>query len=59
MTDETFDLGEALKEGLEEARAWKRGEISLEARNVDPMPPSRIREIRKKVARSAAAFEKR
>ncbi len=57
--DETFDFGEALKEGLREALAWKRGEIALEVRNLDPMPPGQIKQIRRKVARSAAGFEKR
>lgn len=59
MTDETYDLGSALKEGLKKALAWKRGEIALEVRKVDAMPPARIQAIRKQVARSAAAFEKR
>lgn len=59
MATTDYNLGEALKEGLQEALAWKRGEIALEVRNVDPMPPARIKEIRKKVAKSAAAFEAR
>lgn len=59
MTDKRSDIGLGIEEGLREALAWKRGEIALEVRNVDPMPPSRIKEIRKKVARSAAAFEER
>lgn len=60
MNDEKdFDFGEALLEGLPEAAALKRGEITLEVRNVDPMPPARIKAIRKKVARSAVQFEKR
>lgn len=58
MTKEpTF--GEALLEGLEEARAWKRGELALETVNIDPMPAARIRAIRKKVANSAKEFERR
>lgn len=59
MTDDDFDFGEALKEGLGEALAWKRGEIALETRNVDPMPVERIRAIRRKVARSAKQFERK
>ncbi|MFC5737469.1 hypothetical protein SDC9_25146 [bioreactor metagenome] len=59
MTDKRTDIGLGIEEGLREALAWKRGEIALETRNVDPMPPARIKAIRKKVARSAAAFEKR
>jgi putative transcriptional regulator len=52
-------FGEALLESLEEARAWKRGELALETVNIDPMPPQRIRAIRRKVARSAKEFEQR
>ena len=55
--DTTF--GDALLEGLAEARAWKRGELALETVNIDPMPPNRIRSIRKKVAKSAKEFERR
>ncbi|UNC12876.1 helix-turn-helix domain-containing protein [Acidiphilium multivorum] len=57
MADENF--GDALLEGLREAAAWKRGEKALEVVNIDPMPPERIRAIRRKVARSARAFEDR
>ncbi|MFC3072824.1 helix-turn-helix domain-containing protein [Shinella pollutisoli] len=59
MTDKRTELGTAIEEGLREALAWKRGEIALEAVNVDPMPAERIRAIRKKVARSAKEFERR
>ena len=57
MADD-FDFGEALKEGLAEAAAWKRGELILES-VVDPMPVERIRAIRRKVAKSAKDFERR
>ena len=53
------NFGEGLVEGLREAVAWKRGEVALEVVNIDPMPPSRIRAIRKCVARSAREFELR
>lgn len=56
---EAPSFGEALLEGLEEARAWKRGELALETVNIDPMPASRIRAIRKKVAASPREFEAR
>ncbi len=59
MADKRTEFGLGLEEALREALAWKRGEIALEARNVDPMPPARIKAIRKKVARSTNAFEKR
>ena len=52
-------FGEALLESLQEARAWKRGELALETVNIDPMPAERIRAIRKKVAKSAKEFERR
>lgn len=52
-------FGEALLEGLEEARAWKRGEVVLETVDIDPMPATQIRAIRKKVAKSAKEFERR
>lgn len=58
MTDRT-DLGKALEEGLNEALAWKRGELALETVNIDPMPVERIRAIRKQVAKSAKEFERR
>lgn len=59
MTDERTELGLSLEEGLKEALAWKRGEIALETVNLDPMPAERIRNIRKKVAKSAKEFEHR
>jgi putative transcriptional regulator len=59
MTDDRTELGKALEEGLNEALAWKRGELALETVNVDPMPPERIRAIRKKVAKSVKEFERR
>ena len=59
MTDNDFNFGDGLLEGLQEALAWKRGEIALEVRNVDPMPVERIKRIRKAVAKSAAEFEQK
>lgn len=53
------NFGEGLVEGLREAVAWKRGDVALEVVNIDPMPPTRIRAIRKRVARSAREFEQR
>jgi putative transcriptional regulator len=58
MADEK-GFGDALIESLEEVRAWKRGEIALEVVNIDPMPPARIKAIRKSAAKSARAFEAR
>ena len=61
MADDDKDpsFGEGLLEGLREAVAWKRGDLGLEVVNIDPMPPARIRTIRKRVARSAREFESR
>ncbi len=52
-------FGESLIEGLQEAAAWKRGEVALETVKIDPMPVARIRAIRRKVAKSAKEFERR
>jgi len=52
-------FADALIESLEEARAWKRGEVALATVQIDPMPAERIRRIRRKVARSAKDFEAR
>lgn len=56
MTEKN-DFAASLREGLEEALAWKNGEVALEVVNVDPMPVERIRAIRRKRARSAKQFE--
>jgi putative transcriptional regulator len=58
VTDE-YNLGEALIQGMEEAVAWKRGEMALETVRISPMPPDRVRAIRKKFSRSTKAFEQR
>jgi putative transcriptional regulator len=55
MTDRS-DFGRSLEEALREALAWKRGEIALEVVNIEPMPPARIKAIRKKAAKSTKAF---
>jgi putative transcriptional regulator len=60
MSDDTrTDLGRAIEEGLSEALAWKRGELKLEVREIDPMPAERVRSIRRAVARSPREFERR
>lgn len=53
------NFGDGLLDGLQEALAWKRGEIALPVRRVDPMPPDRVRTIYKSVATSAKDFERR
>ncbi len=57
--DDKYDLGEAMIESLNEIKAWKEGKIALEVINIDPMPVDRIREIRRKVAKTAKEFEHR
>ncbi|QND53798.1 transcriptional regulator [Phyllobacterium sp. 628] len=59
MTDKKTEFGEGILQGLEEALAWKRGEIALETVNIDPMPPERIKEIRKRYSKSTKDFERR
>ena len=56
--DET-ETEHGIVEGLREALAWKKGELALETVNVDPMPPERVKTIRKRVSKSTADFERR
>lgn len=57
MANDSDSFGDGLIEALREVRAWKRGEVALEVVNRDPLPPERIRMIRRRVARSAREFE--
>lgn len=52
-------LGREIEAGLREAIAFKRGEIGLEVRLVQPMTAERVKEIRKSVAKSPKEFERR
>jgi putative transcriptional regulator len=58
-TNDETAFGDDLMEGLREAVAWKRGELALETVNIDPMPPARVRAIRKATAKSTKEFERR
>ncbi|MEO8927098.1 MAG: transcriptional regulator [Caulobacteraceae bacterium] len=58
MTSRTR-LGLEIEAGLREAIAFQRGEIALETRIVEPMPATRVRQIRKAVAKSPKEFERR
>lgn len=58
MTDRT-ELGLEIEAGLREAIAHRKGDLALETRRVEPMPASRVREIRKAVAKSPKEFERR
>ncbi len=53
------EFGRALIAGLEEALAWKRGEIELPTYELDPMSPERVKKIRKRAAKSPREFERR
>ena len=53
------ELGLEIEAGLREALAHRRGEIALETVVVEPMPPSRIKQIRKAVAKSPREFERK
>jgi len=59
MADDAYNLRDALTESLNEIKAWKRGEVELPSENVDPMPPARIRAIRKSLCKSTREFEAR
>lgn len=53
------DFGRDLIAAAREALSHKRGEIALPVRVIDPMTPERVKEIRKKVAKSPKEFERR
>jgi putative transcriptional regulator len=52
-------LGRDLEAAMKEMRAHRRGEIALTGRVIEPMTAVRIKEIRKKVAKSPKEFERR
>jgi putative transcriptional regulator len=56
---ERTDLGLEIEAGLKEAIAHRRGELHLPVREVAVLAPSRVKEIRKKVAKSPREFERR
>jgi len=53
------DFGRDLIAAAREALAHKQGSVVLPTRIIDPMTPARVREIRKKVAKSPKEFERR
>ena len=59
MTKNRTALGLDIEAGLREAIAHRRGELALESRQVTVMPPARVKEIRKSVAKSTKEFERR
>lgn len=52
MADKDTEFGDGVLQGLKETLAWKRGEVALEIQNIDPIPASSIKEIRKHYSRS-------
>lgn len=50
------EFGEELLAGMREAVAYMRGEIALPTRRINPMPPERVKAIRKAVAKSPKEF---
>jgi putative transcriptional regulator len=57
---QTTVVGQAIIKSLKEILAWKRGELDLKVIEVpDPMPPVRVKAIRKKVAKSVRVFSER
>jgi hypothetical protein len=51
-TRKTTASGQAIIASLREIRAWQRGEVALDVTEIpDPMPPARVKTIRRKVAR--------
>lgn len=59
VSKQDTDFGLDLIAAAREALAHKRGKTALPTRMVEDMPASRVREIRKKVAKSAKEFERR
>ncbi len=49
----------AVVEAISGVAAWKRDDIALAVREIDPMPPERIRAIRRAAAKSAREFERK
>ncbi len=52
MTDEDTQFGADLLEAMAEVAAWKRGEIALTVREIEPTPPERSRAIRRAGAKN-------
>ncbi len=53
------DFGRDLIAAAREALAHKQGKIALPTRVIESMPAARVKEIRKKVAKSPKDFERR
>jgi putative transcriptional regulator len=56
----TTKVGQSVIRSLREIRAWQRGKGAVRVAEVpDPIPPVRIKAIRKKVAKSVRVFSER
>ncbi len=56
----TTRLGQDIIAGLTEVLAWQRGELDLAVVEIpDPIPPKRIKAIRRKAAKSVRVFSQR
>ena len=54
------EVGRSVIRSLKEIRAWQRGEIELNVTEVpSPIPPTRMKAILKKAARSVRVFSQR
>ncbi|WP_174301216.1 DNA-binding transcriptional regulator [Caulobacter sp. S45] len=58
-SDVDTEFGRDLLASVREALAHKRGEIELPYRVYETMPATRVKEIRRKVAKSPKEFERR
>ncbi len=58
-SDTDTEFGRDLIASLQEALAHKRGEIELPTHDYGSMPATRVKEIRRKVAKSPKEFERR
>ena len=58
-SDTDTEFGRELIEGFREVLAHVRGEIELPYRVYETMPATRVKEIRRKVAKSPKEFERR
>ena len=57
--DKDTDFGRKLIGAMKEVLAHKQGKIALPTRVVEEMPAARVKEIRKKVAKSPKEFEEK
>jgi putative transcriptional regulator len=59
LEEDRTELGRSIEQGLREAIAHARGELPATTIRYAPMTPERVKRIRRGLARSTKAFEKR